>query len=98
MGERAFVDASRDRWIADRRRLMTQLRELGFSPIRSSTIFFLVPVHDGAATRARFLARHRVLVRDCTSFGLPDFVRVCAQPADREPRLLAAFREEQEGA
>jgi histidinol-phosphate/aromatic aminotransferase/cobyric acid decarboxylase-like protein len=94
MRERPFVEDSRDRLIADRRRLSAKLRELGFSTVPSSTIFFMVRVRDGAAVRARFLAGHRVLVRDCASFGLPDFVRVCAQPPAREARLLAAFREE----
>jgi histidinol-phosphate/aromatic aminotransferase/cobyric acid decarboxylase-like protein len=94
MHERAFVDDSRDRLLADRRRLCARLRDLGFSPLPSSTIFFLVRVRDGAAVRTRFLATHRVLVRDCASFGLPDFVRICAQPPEREARLLAAFREE----
>ncbi len=92
--DRAFVDESRDRWIGDRRRLVATLQELGFDPVASSTIFFLVPVRDGASVRARFLADHRVLVRDCGSFGLPGFVRVCAQPPERELRLVAAFRAE----
>jgi histidinol-phosphate/aromatic aminotransferase/cobyric acid decarboxylase-like protein len=58
------------------------------------TVRFLLPVRDGASTRARLLARHRILVRDCTSFGLPGFIRVCAPPPAREGRLLAALREE----
>jgi histidinol-phosphate/aromatic aminotransferase/cobyric acid decarboxylase-like protein len=35
-----------------------------------------------------------ILIRDCTSFGMPGFVRVAARPkADRE-RLVQALREE----
>jgi histidinol-phosphate/aromatic aminotransferase/cobyric acid decarboxylase-like protein len=74
--------------------LAAKLGDLGFAAVPSSTIFFLVHVADGAAVRARLLATHRVLVRDCASFGLPGFVRVCAQPPEHEARLLAAFREE----
>ncbi len=92
--ERAFVDDSRARVLVDRRRLVANLRALGCSPRDSSTLFFLLPVLDGASTRERLLTRHRVLVRDCTSFGLPGFVRICAQPLGREPRLLEALREE----
>jgi histidinol-phosphate/aromatic aminotransferase/cobyric acid decarboxylase-like protein len=94
MRERSFVEDSRERLLSDRRRLSAKLGDMGFSAMPSSTIFFLVRVRDGAAVRARFLAAHRVLVRDCASFGLPGFVRVCAQPPEREARLLAAFREE----
>ncbi|MGD0677829.1 MAG: histidinol-phosphate transaminase [Polyangiaceae bacterium] len=94
LGERAFVIESRMRALDDRRRLVARLRDIGYSPFRSSTLFFLVPVRDGASTRARLLARHRVLVRDCASFGLPGFVRICAQPPSREARLLEALRDE----
>ena len=37
-------------------------------------------VGDAAAERARLVAEHRVLVRDCTSFGLPDRIRVAVHP------------------
>ena len=93
-GAQAFAEESRRRVLADRRRLVVVLGELGFYSSPTTTLFCMVRVEDGAAMRARVLARHRVLVRDCTSFGLPTFVRVCAQPILREPRLLAAFEEE----
>jgi histidinol-phosphate aminotransferase len=92
--ERAFIDDSRARVLADRVRTTRALRTLGFDPLPSSTVFFLVPVRDAAATRTRMLTRHRVLVRDCTSFGLARYVRICARPSADEDRLLTAFREE----
>jgi histidinol-phosphate/aromatic aminotransferase/cobyric acid decarboxylase-like protein len=88
---RSFVDDSRARVLADRRRLVDRLRALGHAPMDSSTLFFLLPVRDGRSARERLLTRHRVLVRDGSSFGLPDFIRVCAQPLAHEPRLLSAL-------
>jgi hypothetical protein len=32
-------------------------------------------------------------VRDCASFGLPTFVRLCARPAQDRDRLLSALKE-----
>jgi histidinol-phosphate aminotransferase len=93
-GERAFVDESRARVLTDRVRIARALRGLGFDPLPSSTLFFLVPVGDAAATRRRMLARHRVLVRDCASFGLAGHVRVCARPPADDDRLVTAFLEE----
>ena len=59
-----------------------------------STGFVLVRTGAAASLRDRLLRRHRVLVRDCSSFGLPDFIRVAARPvAELEP-LLRALREE----
>jgi histidinol-phosphate/aromatic aminotransferase/cobyric acid decarboxylase-like protein len=37
-------------------------------------------VGDAPAVRRRLIDEHRVLVRDCTSFGLPDRIRVAVHP------------------
>jgi histidinol-phosphate aminotransferase len=88
-----FVDASRAKLLADRDELALGVRKLGLEPVPSAATFFVFPVRDAAALRARLLVRH-VVVRDCASFGMPGFLRVAARPkADRE-RLLAALREE----
>ena len=84
-----FVSASRRQLLADRDRLVVALRQRGFDPVATSTHFFLVPVGDAAATRARLLD-HGVAVRDCTSFGLPGHIRIAARPeADCAPLLSA---------
>jgi histidinol-phosphate/aromatic aminotransferase/cobyric acid decarboxylase-like protein len=89
-----FVAESRARLLADAAQLDAALRALGLRPLPSSTAFMLVPVGDAGALRARLLARQRVLVRDCTSFGLPQYIRIAARPlADRE-RLIAALQQE----
>ena len=51
---------------------------------------------DGAAAARARLARHGVLVRDCTSFGLPGHVRVAVPDEAGLARLVAAW--EQDGA
>jgi histidinol-phosphate/aromatic aminotransferase/cobyric acid decarboxylase-like protein len=89
--ERAFVDDSRVRLLADRDRIAGQLRTMGFAPLPSSTFFFLVPTRNASEARARMLELHRVLVRDCTSFGLPGHIRVCARPGADDDRILSAF-------
>ena len=47
---------------------------------RGSAPYATFVVGDAAAERARLVAEHRVLVRDCTSFGLPDRIRVAVHP------------------
>jgi histidinol-phosphate/aromatic aminotransferase/cobyric acid decarboxylase-like protein len=89
-----FVDDSRARVLADRAALVAVLRRLGLAPAPSTTGFVLVRVGDAAGLRARLLARHRVLVRDCASFGLPDHVRLAARPAADLDRLAIALAAE----
>jgi histidinol-phosphate/aromatic aminotransferase/cobyric acid decarboxylase-like protein len=56
----------------------------------SDANFVLVRVDGAAAARSR-LARRGVLVRDCTSFGLPGHVRVAVPDEAGLGRLVAAW-------
>lgn len=74
--------------VAQSRRLLTQgLTRLGFAVQTSQANFVLVKVGNGSAFRG-LLLRHGCVVRDCASFGLPEYVRIaCRLPAECE-RLL----------
>ena len=89
-----FVTRSRERLLDDRRELALQLAALGIETAPSQTNFLLARVPRVAELRARLLARHRILVRDCASFGLPGFLRLAARPAPERARLVAALRAE----
>lgn len=89
--EGAFIAETRTRWLEDCARLA---RHVPLPCIQSSAPYVLARVGDAAALRRRLLERHRVLVRDCTSFGLPHHVRLCARPLADEERLLTALKEE----
>ena len=57
----------------------------------SDANFVLVRVEDGAAAARASLARRRVLVRDCTSFGLPAHIRLAVPDEAGLARLVAAW-------
>jgi histidinol-phosphate/aromatic aminotransferase/cobyric acid decarboxylase-like protein len=85
---------SRARWLADRDALAAALRAVDLPPRPSRAPFLLVRVGVAAtALRARLLARHHILVRDASSFGLPDHVRLGARP-DVAARVAAALAKE----
>ena len=67
---------------------------LGLETFPSCTTFLLARAPDLPSLRRRLMARHHVVVRDCTSFGLPGFMRLGAKPAAARARLIAALREE----
>jgi histidinol-phosphate/aromatic aminotransferase/cobyric acid decarboxylase-like protein len=89
-----FVEESRRRLAADRGRLADSLRALGLSPVRSCAPFLIVRVKKVSGLRRRLLASHRILVRDCRSFGLPEFIRLAARPRSDVELLKAALAEE----
>ncbi|MGQ4809055.1 Histidinol-phosphate aminotransferase [Candidatus Entotheonellaceae bacterium PAL068K] len=70
--------------------LVQGLQALGFVPVPSRTHFFLIPVGHATALR-RALLQGGILVRDCTSFGLPAYIRVASRRPDENARLLAAL-------
>jgi len=67
------------------------LAALGLRILPSSLPFFLVRVDDGAGVRAALL-RGGCLVRDCTSFGLPAYVRVAPRAHMDNQRLIEVWR------
>ncbi|MDB4875968.1 MAG: putative aminotransferase [Gemmatimonadetes bacterium] len=71
--------------------LADDCRRIGYDARRSETHFFLIRVGDAARAREVLLRTSGILVRDCTSFGLPDSVRVAARTPEENDVLLAAL-------
>jgi histidinol-phosphate aminotransferase len=72
--------------------LRADLGAAGFAPLSSAAHYCLLPVHAAAAWQAALLARD-ILVRDCTSFGLPQHIRIAARQPAENARLVAALVE-----
>lgn len=72
--------------------LVGQLRRLGFDTGRTATNFLLVRVGSGALFRRALLERG-VCVRDCASFGLPEYVRIGIRTRTECAHLFAAIEE-----
>jgi histidinol-phosphate aminotransferase len=76
------------RW---RARITYSLQQLGVSVRESPATFLLAKVGD--ATRITSQLRDRdVRVRDCSSFGLQQWIRLSAQPPSAQKALLTALR------
>jgi len=71
--------------------LISGLRQIGFTPVPSRANFFLVRVGDGRRFRASLLS-YGILVRDCASFGLPEYVRIAPRTMPECQKLIAAIR------
>ena len=70
--------------------LVDRFSRLGFRPLPSDANFFLVKVGDAREFRADLL-KHGILVRDCTSFGLPEYVRIAPRTMPECRKLIATI-------
>lgn len=70
--------------------IVQALAEAGLEVAPGRANFLLVRVGDAAAFRGRLL-RRGFAVRDCTSFGLPEWVRVAVPVEAAAGRLIPAF-------
>lgn len=71
--------------------LVNGLYDLGLKALPSAVHYFLVNVGNAKEFRSKLL-RHKIMVRDCTSFGLPEYVRISTRKPDDNQKLLAAIK------
>lgn len=75
--------------------LSGELVQLGLDPVKSSVNFILVDVSPTGIRSSELVERmmtERVLIRDCSSFGLgEDYVRVAVRKRDENVRLVSVL-------
>ena len=74
-----------------KRFLIKELTSIGLLPLPSQTNFFLVKVGNAAEFKQALLKRG-ILVRDCTSFGLPDYIRLAPRTIAECQSLITAIK------
>lgn len=87
--DQAHLHRARDEVRRARAYVTEALGALGLRVLPSAANYVLVGVGDAAAARAALL-RHGIVVRDCSSFGLPSFLRVGLRTVPECERLVAA--------
>lgn len=70
--------------------LIDALRRGDFPVHTGAANFLLIRTGNGAATRLTLLQRG-LAVRDCSSFGLPEYIRVAVRTPDENARLIEAL-------
>ena len=72
--------------------LISSLTDLGFSVPESNANFLLVNTGNAEAWRARLITKG-IVVRDCTSFGIPDYIRIGIRSLGDCEKLIWAISE-----
>lgn len=88
-----FLDETRRRINTLKSFLVKRIAGLGLEVLPSDTHYFLVKTPDARRLRAALLERG-ILVRDCASFGLPEYLRISPRPMTACRRLIAGLRHE----
>ena len=92
LNDEAHVAQARKIVAEAKEHLSGRLAALGIPVIVSAANFVLARV--GAASEVRqALLRRRIAVRDCTSFGLPEHIRIAVRRRDECDRLIESLRE-----
>ena len=71
--------------------LMDTARSLGLECVPSAANFLMLRAGHGAEIRRLMLERHGICVRDCASFGLPEYIRVGVRIMEDNLRLSEAL-------
>lgn len=88
--ETDYLDQCTKKIMEAREFLTDELSRIGFLCLPSRTNFFLMKVGDGKAFRSALL-RQGILVRDCASFGLPEYIRVAPRTMPECQKLIATI-------
>ena len=89
LADGCYLERARAAVAASRECVEQRFGELGIRCYPTAANFVLAQVGDAAALWDR-LARQGIFVRDCTSFGLPDCIRIGLRPVDDCVRLADA--------
>ena len=90
--DEAHVEAARDVISKAKRYLYRELGMLGIPTVTSAANFVLAEVGEATEVRSALL-RQGIVVRDCASFGLPEYIRVAARLPEECAQLVASLRE-----
>ena len=88
----AYLEQSKAKIKESKKFLVDELRRLGFPILPSDANFFLMKA-GGAQKFRSALLKYGILVRDCTSFGLPEYIRLASRTMPECQKLIATIRE-----
>ncbi|MBV7336039.1 aminotransferase class I/II-fold pyridoxal phosphate-dependent enzyme [Chloroflexi bacterium TSY] len=87
-----YVDACMNQIAVAKAALVDDLKHIGLTPSPSETNYFLLDVGSGSQVRNALL-RDGICVRDCASFGLPEYIRIAVRLPIENERLVRVLSE-----
>ncbi|MCX7912730.1 MAG: histidinol-phosphate aminotransferase family protein, partial [Dehalococcoidales bacterium] len=90
LGQEAHLCESLHMVSEAKRYLISELARLGIAAVPSATHYFLIRANDAPSLRSALL-KDGILVRDCSSFGLADYLRISQRSLRECTRLIQAL-------
>jgi histidinol-phosphate/aromatic aminotransferase/cobyric acid decarboxylase-like protein len=69
-----------------------QLR--GLEPLPSNSIFTMLRLPNAQDLMSLLWRKHKILVRSCSSYGLPHWIRLAIRPQAEQERFFQAYDQE----
>ena len=91
LGDREHVEKGRCVVHEGKEYLKQVANDLGIECPPAAANFLLFNVGCAREVREELLAQHRICVRDCASFGLPEYIRIGVRTMDDNRRLAEAL-------
>jgi len=90
LGEADYLEQSKQKIIKAKEFLVSELSRLGCRVLPSEANFFLVRVGNAREFRTALL-KHGIMVRDGTSFGLPEYIRLAPRTMPECRKFITAI-------
>jgi histidinol-phosphate aminotransferase len=91
LADSGHLDRAREAVAEGKRFLEDTARSLGVEFTPGAANFMLIKVGGARDIRLKLLKEHRICVRDCASFDLPDYIRIGIRSMDDNHRLAEAL-------
>jgi len=85
------LEDSRRMIMKERNRLVSGINNLGLTCNQSSVNYILIEYGRDVASLCEALSRKNILVRNCSSFGLPTCIRIAVRTPDENTQFLEAL-------
>lgn len=77
---------------AEKERIICKLNSANITTQSSICPFFFVVCKDASVITAQLLEQYKISVRDCTSFGMPHFIRIMPSVESNNDRLIEVLK------
>ncbi|WGI16670.1 histidinol-phosphate transaminase [Methanonatronarchaeum sp. AMET-Sl] len=86
-----FMKKTRKKLIKNKKHLKKQIESMGLETTNSQANFITINIGNASKQRKKLL-KHGLIVRDCSSFGMPQHIRIAVRKKTENQKLIEALK------